>query len=286
MQPEQNYKKAESFIRSAAAQSAELVVLPEYHLSNWVPHEPGFFDLCDQWEVYLNRYCALAKECSINIVPGTILERHTGNTASTSQEVKLLNCAYFISSTGSIQGRYIKKNLWHPEREHLTSSTFDAHQVFDTPLGKVGLLVCWDLAFGEAFRELITQGAKLIIIPSFWTLQDCIPEGLAYNPSAEALFLDSFLTTRCFENTCAIIFANAGGPPGKGYAGLSQVCIPFVGPITRLGSAAEGMSIVDLDMGVLEIAEKNYGVRADLAREDWHYSYRHDRTAENDDNVG
>jgi hypothetical protein len=35
------------------------------------------------------------------------------------------------------------------------------------------------------------------------------------------------------------------------------------------------MSIVDLDLDVLEIAEKNYKVRADLAREDWHYSYRH-----------
>lgn len=41
----------------------------------------------------------------------------------------------------------------------------------------------------------------------------------------------------------AVIFANAGGPPGKGYAGLSQVCVPYAGPLIRLGSAAEGMAV-------------------------------------------
>lgn len=73
----------------------------------------------------------------------------------------------------------------------------------------------------------------------------------------------------------AIIFANAGGPPGKGYAGLSQICAPYVGALTRLGSHAEGMAIVDLDMQILEDAEANYCVRADLKRDDWHYTYRH-----------
>jgi predicted amidohydrolase len=103
------------------------------------------------------------------------------------------------------------------------------------------------------------------------------------------------LTARTFENTCgrrslptlcvrvngadeisvAIVFANAGGPPGEGYAGLSQVTIPFVGPIARLGSGAEGMAVVDLDLAVLDIAEDNYKVRYDMARHDWHYTYRH-----------
>lgn len=89
-----------------------------------------------------------------------------------------------------------------PERDHLTSSTRDAHEVFDTPIGKIGMLICWDLAFPEAFRELIANGAKIIIIPTFWTHKDCSEEGLKLNPAAEALFLDSMLTARAFENTC------------------------------------------------------------------------------------
>jgi predicted amidohydrolase len=96
--------------------------------------------------------------------------------------------------------------MWRrgPERDHLTGSGRDVHQVFDTPLGKVGMLICWDLAFPEAFRELIANGAKMVIIPTFWTLKDCNEKGLALNPSAEALFLDSMLTARAFENTCGM----------------------------------------------------------------------------------
>lgn len=77
--------------------------------------------------------------------------------------------------------------------------------------------------------------------------------------------------------TQAIAFANAGGPPGKGYAGLSQICVPYAGAIAKLGSHMEGMAIADLDMQILEHAEENYQVRADLARSDWHYEYRHGR---------
>jgi predicted amidohydrolase len=196
-----NFEKAANFIRSAAIQGAQLAVLPEYHLTNWLPKDPKFIDVGDQWETYLNKYLALAKECNICIVPGTILESHRGTSKASD---RLLNVAYFINADGTIGGKYVKKNLWGPEREHLTGSGRDVHQVFDTALGKVGLLICWDLAFPEAFRELICQGAKMIIVPTFWTLKDCNEKGLALNPSAEALFLDSLLTARAFENTCGM----------------------------------------------------------------------------------
>ena len=102
------------------------------------------------------------------------------------------------------------------------------------------------------------------------------------------------LTARAFENTCgefmrhatvcielirqAIVFANAGGPPGRGYAGLSQVTVPFVGALAKLGGCSEGMSVVDIDMQILEDAEENYKVRSDIASDDWHYDYRHSST--------
>lgn len=38
------------------------------------------------------------------------------------------------------------------------------------------------------------------------------------------------------------------------------------------------MSVVDIDMQILEDAESNYKVRSDIAREDWHYDYRHEKT--------
>lgn len=64
---------------------------------------------------------------------------------------------------------YRKKNIWHPERPHLTSSGPERHTAVDTPIGRVGMLICWDLAFPEAFRELIADGAEIIVLPSYCT---------------------------------------------------------------------------------------------------------------------
>ncbi|MCJ1339151.1 hypothetical protein MMC09_004440 [Bachmanniomyces sp. S44760] len=284
LQIEANFQKAASFIETAASKGAQLAVLPEYHLTNWVPDDPQWSSLCGQWKIYLDKYCALAKAQNICIVPGTIVELHQD---AASDEEKFVNVAYFIDNEGQILGSYQKKNLWHPERAHLTSSTHDPHDVIQTPFGPIGLLICWDLAFPEAFRELISHGAKIIIIPTFWTLTDCSPYGLSLNPRSEALFLTSTLTARCFANTCAIIFSNAGGPspdptlnsPSKpnAYAGLSQVTVPFVGALgdETKDSGYESMSVVDLDMQIVEEAEKQYKIREDIAREDWHYFYRH-----------
>ena len=116
------------------------------------------------------------------------------------------------------------------------------------------------------------------------------------NPRAEALFLENILTARAYENTCAVIMVNAGaksksmadgGLNMKGerqdeekeppYAGMSRVCLPFVGALgdETKDTASEAMSIVDVNMEHVEEAEKNYKVREDMARKGWHYEYRH-----------
>ena len=110
MNIESNFAKAAEFIETAASKGAQLAVLPEYHLTSWLPEEPGFFDLCSQWEKYLAKYQALAKAYHICIVPGTILERHQ---EAEREEEKLVNVAYFIDNNGDILGRYQKKNLWY-----------------------------------------------------------------------------------------------------------------------------------------------------------------------------
>ena len=227
-----------------------------------MPSDPHFANACSDWELYLEKYKSLAREVSICIVPGSIVRTRI---PTTSAPQRLDNATYFISSDGTVLGSYIKKNLWGPtEREFLASGHPKPNRVLDTPLGKVGLLICWDLAFPEAWRELIAQGAKTIIIPTLWTRSGASEQGRGWNPSAPALFLDSVLTARTYENTCAVVFANAGGRPGGNYVGLSQVTVPYVGPLCRLGSAAEGMAVADLDMQVLEDAEQNYAIRADL----------------------
>ena len=90
-----------------------IIVLPEYHLTNWIPEDPQFAPLCSQWEVYVDKYKALAKDCKICIVPGTIVETQRDEG---SGEEQLHNVTYFIGNNGEILGRYQKKNLWYYNR--------------------------------------------------------------------------------------------------------------------------------------------------------------------------
>ncbi|KAJ5575566.1 hypothetical protein N7535_002492 [Penicillium sp. DV-2018c] len=258
-----------TYIREAAAQGAELAVLPEYHLSGMVPTDPRWAVQAGDSPQYVSNYQALAKELQICIVPGTVIVRH----APLEQKEIFYNTAYFISNDGTILGTYRKKNIWHPERPHLTSSGPEHHEAIDTPIGRVGMLICWDVAFPEAFRELVADGAQIIIAPTYWTPHDGSPEIRAYNPDCEGLFLETTITARCFENTCAVVFANVAGP-SEDFLGLSQITLPVVGPVAKMGNE-EGFVVADLDMAVVEAAERNYKVREDLKKEDWHYVYRH-----------
>ncbi|KAK1755628.1 carbon-nitrogen hydrolase [Echria macrotheca] len=278
----ENYAKAESYIRDAAAQGADLAVLPEYHLTSWCPEHPDFVSATIESASYVSRYQDLARELGINIVPGTICDV-SSPSGEGEGEKEMRNMAYWISSDGSIAGSYQKKNLWHPERPHLAAGVQEPHAAFETPLTKgdgkkikAGLLICWDLAFPEAFRALIADGADVIVIPSWWHLTDVDDEAFGMNPMCERAFLEAAVVTRAYENTAAVVFCNAGG--------LSQVAMPILGAVGGVMEAmdpsegagdgkGEGMKIVEVDFGVLQVAERNYKVRADMGSQGWHYGY-------------
>lgn len=287
--PAANFAKAESEIRKAAANGCHVAVLPEYHLTSWVPDHPDFIAACAESEAYLPRYQALARELNISIVPGTICESHPASAHAppppptpipTAQDGRkeLRNMAHFVAAgTGELAGSYQKKNLWHPERPHLSPGRHEPHAAFDTPLRnadgspvRAGLLVCWDLAFPEAFRALVADGAQVVIVPSFWLVTDVDEAGLALNPDSERVFLESAVVCRAFENTAAVVFCNKGG--------CSQVALPIVGKVKNeggkeLGLDEDGTVYAEVDLDVLRIAEENYKVREDIKGKGWHYGY-------------
>lgn len=115
------------------------------------------------------------------------------------------------------------------------------------------------------------EGEMNLICPG--TPNDASAEARRHNPGSEKLFLESTITSRCFENTCGIIFANAAGPEPS-FLGISQITLPIVGPVAKMGNE-EGVLVAEMDMGLLDAAEDNYKVRADIRKEDWYYTYRH-----------
>jgi predicted amidohydrolase len=236
---------------------------------------------------YLPRYQALARELNIHIVPGTIVEsvkraRPAGTPGSTIDgevdgeassppDTELRNMVHFIAaSTGDILSSYQKKNLWHVERGVLTAGHQTPNKAFDVPLlggggvVRVGMLICWDLAFPEAFREVVTDGAQLVVVPSYWHITKINPKVLALNPKSQVGFLDSVTIARAYENSCAVAFCNAWGQ--------SQVTMPILGSLGKLEVEKEGTILSEVDLDVLRIAEENFKVRADLRSDEWHYT--------------
>lgn len=275
MDLEGNFSTAEKYIRSAAEAACHIAVLPEFHLTSWAPRREGFLDSNRASTVYLAKYQDLARELDINIVPGTICEPCDPEEGASSDDstTEWRNMAYFIAAgTGDICGAYQKKNLWHTERDHLSSSRYEPHYAFDTPLKhadgttpvRVGMLICWDLAFPEAFRALVADGADMIIIPSWWYALDAGQEGVGLNPDSEQLFVESATTLRAFESNAAVVFCNAGG--------WSGVTMPVQGVLTRCGTGEE-MRTAEVDLDVLRVAEEAYKIRKDLKSKDWHYGY-------------
>lgn len=284
---QENFAKAESYIRSAAAQGAVLAVLPEYHLTSWCPDHPDFVSACASSMGYLERYQDLARELNINIVPGTICEVHPAASGSSSDDssekaMEIRNMVYWITATtGATAAAYQKKNLWHPERPHLAAGAVHSpHAAFDTPLTwpadnqtrqggrpiRGGMLICWDAAFPEAFRALVADGAELIVVPSFWVVDgsDLDEARRAMNPRCEALFLEGLMVARAFENDCVVVFCNTGG--------LSQVAVPVLGAAGGVGEVnAEEMRVVDVDFEAVRALERAYKVREDMRGAGWQY---------------
>lgn len=59
----------------------------------------------------------------------------------------------------------------HPEKDYLHPGDED-HSVFQTDYAKTGMLICWDLAWPEAFRALMKQDVELVICPTYWSMDD------------------------------------------------------------------------------------------------------------------
>jgi len=86
-----------------------------YHLNNYRPKDPIYIEQTGCYKAYLDKYCTLAKELKISIIPGTIVERHpwVGDSRQSRAVVltdeigdfQLLNVAYFISAESGSLGR-------------------------------------------------------------------------------------------------------------------------------------------------------------------------------------
>jgi predicted amidohydrolase len=132
---------------------------------------------------------------------------HSGSMPLLSDDgERRVNRSHIIAADGSIRARYDKIHMFDvtlPSGENWQESAAyaggDAVAVVDTPLGKLGLSICYDLRFPELYRALVDRGATLIAIPAAFTVS-----------TGEAHW-HVLMRARAIETGCHIVAAAQGG---------------------------------------------------------------------------
>ncbi len=232
---EGNVAAIDAAIRDAVASHVRLLVLPELATSGYylTPHEAQrcAFELTSP---HFARWAGMLPPDGV-LVTG-FLERD-GNV--------LFNSAAVITATG-LAAVYRKTHLWDAEADLFRPGDL-APPIVDTPVGRLGLLICYDLEFPEMPRRLALGGADILVVPTNWPLVprpegEHPPEVIQAMAAARAsavpiLCCDRRGTERAnewTEGTAAV--GSDGWPVGrKSDAGILDVTISLSPTRTKIG---------------------------------------------------
>jgi predicted amidohydrolase len=230
-----NLETADRLVRAAARDGARLVVLPE----KWSVLGPGRA-LRDGAEPLDGQAVAwargLAAQLRIDLIAGSVAERVPG-------EEKLRNTCVHIDPTGEIRAVYRKIHLFDVEVEGTTYRESEHEQPGDEPVltqadgVEVGLTICYDLRFPELFRILAVRGARILTVPSAFTLATTRDH---WEPLVRA---------RAIENQAFVVAANQIGEhaPGLRSGGRSMIVDPW-GVVLAMAPDRETYVVADLDL--------------------------------------
>ena len=246
-----NLDEAAKLIDDAVSQGADLLVLPEnFALMAMteaerveVAEEPGKGIMQD----FLS---AQAQKHSIWLVGGTVPIK--SNVHGKARAVCLL-----FNDQGEQVARYDKIHMFDvliqdSDESYTESETTDAGDeivVVDTPFGRMGLAICYDLRFPELFRSLSDQGMEICVMPSAFT---AITGKSHWEPLVRA---------RAIENQCYMVAPGQGGfhINGRETYGNSMIVDPWGNVLNRLASGP-GVVIAEMDKEFLSNTRKNFPV--------------------------
>jgi predicted amidohydrolase len=118
--------------------------------------------------------------------------------------------------------------------------------VFETALGRIGMLICWDVDFPESARELTLRGADLLVVSSAW---DRFAHDGEPGASLSEQLYDLYLRARAAENGRWLVAANyVGGLGGREYIGGSQVISPLGEVLATSGEYDAGLTFAEIEI--------------------------------------
>jgi predicted amidohydrolase len=243
---DRNLADADRLTRAAAADGAELVVLPErLDIRGTASDYAAGAESLDGRAVTWAR--DTARELGIDIVAGSVAERREGHE-------RVANTSVHAGPDGELKAVYRKIHMFDVEvggveyRESEHSEPADEIVVSETAQGLgLGLTICYDLRFPELYRILALRGARIVTIPAAFT-----------RVTGEAHW-EVLVRARAIENQVFVIAPGQGRMPGpeRDSYGNSMIVDPWGEVLARAGGEGACFVAADLDLGRQEeIREK------------------------------
>jgi len=184
-----------------------------------------------------------ARNLNMWILGGTIVIR-------TDDSSRVANSSLLIDADGKRVARYDKIHLFdvtipgrneqYRESNHVLPGR--APVIADTPVGKLGLSVCYDMRFPELYRELVLQGAEWLAMPAAFT----VPTGRAH--------WETLLRARAIENLCYVVAPAQSGMHTSGRETYGDTLIvDYWGQV--LSRLARGIGVITADIDLASQAE-------------------------------
>lgn len=260
-----NLRAAAGLIAQAREQGAGLILLPE----NFAVLDGGplsqFAEAEGNEQGLLQGFLSQqAREQGVWLIAGT-MPVSTRPLSANATEAELVTggrvrpASLVYDPHGARVARYDKMHLFDVQvddrqAQYSESRSFEpGSQVVcvDTPIGRIGLSICYDLRFPELYRRLLEQGAEIFTVPSAFT-----------RVTGEAHW-EVLLRARAIENQCYVLAANQGGVhnPNRETWGHSMIVDPWGRVLGRV-EKGEGVVVADMDLNALHALRSKMPVQS------------------------
>ena len=228
---ETNLKKIINYISKAAQNKAALVAFPEFMMfytnSSQTPKQLASLAETINGN-FVNTIAKTAKQYRIQVI-GSFYEK-------SNKKDRVYDTSFVIDKTGKVISTYRKIHLYDAlgfrESDKMTSGSKITKPV-KTSIGKVGMMICYDLRFPEMSRSLASSGSEVLVAPSAWVKGDMKEEHWI-----------TINKTRAIENGCYVI---APDQVGNIYCGRSVVVDPY-GKILLDMKKKQGIGYVNIEL--------------------------------------
>ncbi len=214
----ENLDRILSEMKTAANNDADLIVFPECALTGYVfaSREEAMPVMETIPGPSTDKLAVLCQELGVHVIVG-LLEIDAD---------KCFNAAVLIGPQGLV-GKYRKNHLPFLGIDRFVDHGDKPFQVYQTPIGNIGMHICYDCNFPESARIMTLQGADILVLPTNW------PDGRGY-------IAKYIINSRAYENKVHFVAVNRVGVEcGTKFIGQSKIISALGDTLAQAGSDNE-----------------------------------------------